>query len=106
MGGVDARLDRMTDQQLLDLRLRDLRLKIEGTRLQIQLGRLYEELAARELQLRPHVWLSEEWFTPDGVAGFAIPLLPCSSKAHPVGTRANARSGRRNRRPMHAHTPA
>src|SRR5262245_41180432 len=64
----------MTDQQLLDLRLRDLRIKIEGSRLQMRLGRLYEELAARELQLRPHVWLSEEWFTPDGVAGFAIPF--------------------------------
>ena len=41
--------------------------------------RLYDELEARAVMLQPHVWLSEEWFTPDGVAGFAIPFY----LAHP-----------------------
>jgi len=69
----------MTDQQLLDLRFRDLRLCIEGTRLEQRLNRLYEELETRALLLKPHVWLGEEWFTPDGVSGFAIPFY----LAHP-----------------------
>ena len=72
-------LDQMTDEQLLDLRLCDLRLRIEGTPLERRVARLYEELAARGLDFKPHVWLSEEWFTPDGVPGFAIPFY----LAHP-----------------------
>jgi len=69
----------MTDAQLLDLRLCDLPLKIVGTPLEMVIDRLYEELDARGLRFKPHVWLSEEWFTPDNVSGFAIPFY----LAHP-----------------------
>jgi hypothetical protein len=69
----------MTDDQLLDLRFSDLRLTIEGTPLEERVARLYQELEARGIAFRPHVWLSEEWFTPDGVPGFAIPFY----LAHP-----------------------
>ena len=69
----------MTDRQLLDLRLCDLPLRIKGTRLQHRIEKLYRELDARALKFRPHIWLSEEWFTPDGVGGFAIPFY----LAHP-----------------------
>jgi len=72
-------LNRMTDEQLLDLRICDLRLSIEGTYLKQRVGRIYRELESRGLRFRPHVWLSEEWFTPDGVPGFAIPFY----LAHP-----------------------
>ena len=34
---------------------------------------------ARQLLFRPHVWLSNEWFTPDGVPGIAVPFY----LAHP-----------------------
>ena len=44
-----------------------------------RLTRLYEELDARGFRFKPHVWLSEEWFTPDEVPGFAIPFY----LAHP-----------------------
>ena len=73
------RLDRLTDRQLLDLRFCDLPLRIKGTRLEQRIDRLYRELDARGLFFRPHIWLSEEWFTPDGVGGFAIPFY----LAHP-----------------------
>src|SRR5436309_1043647 len=69
----------MTDQQLLGVRLRDLHLRIKGTPLEERMYRLYDELEARAILMRPHVWLSEEWFTPDGVSGFAIPFY----LAHP-----------------------
>src|SRR5581483_11235016 len=72
-------LDRMTDRQLLDLRLCDLPIKIHGTRLEGRIEKLYGEMAARSLSFRPHVWLGEEFFTPDGVPGFAIPFY----LAHP-----------------------
>jgi hypothetical protein len=67
------------DERLLALRLCDLGLRIEGTELAAHVARLYEELAARELAFRPHFWLSDEWFTPDGVPGMAIPFY----LAHP-----------------------
>ena len=69
----------MTDEQLLDLRFSDLPLTIEGTPLEQRLDRLHNELERRRITFRPHVWLSEEWFTPDGVPGFAIPFY----LAHP-----------------------
>ncbi len=74
-----SRLDRMTDRELLDMRLCDLPVRIRGSRLEHRLQRLYRELEARSIRFRPHVWLSEEWFTPDGVSGFAIPFY----LAHP-----------------------
>ena len=77
--GVSRRLDRMSDHQLLDMRFCDLPLKIKGTRLEERIAKLYRELEARGLRFRPHVWLSEEWFTPDGHPGFAIPFY----LAHP-----------------------
>jgi hypothetical protein len=41
--------------------------------------RLMLELADRALRARPHVWLAEEWFSPPGIPGFAIPFY----LAHP-----------------------
>jgi len=72
-------LNRMTDEQLLEMRLCDLPLSIEGTPLEHRVAWLYEEIVARGLRFNPHVWLSEEWFTPDEVPGFAIPFY----LAHP-----------------------
>src|SRR5262245_38838668 len=77
----------MTDEQLLDLRLCDLPLNIVGTSLERRVARLYEELDGRGLRFKPHVWLSEEWFTPDNVSGFAIPFY----LAHPRLSRLERR---------------
>ena len=72
-------LNRLTDEQLLDLRICDLGVKIEGTVLEERIGELYEELESRGFQFRPHFWLSDGWYTPDGVPGIAIPFY----LAHP-----------------------
>jgi hypothetical protein len=68
-----------TDEQLLDIRLCDLGIRIRGTRLEDRIEQLYRELNAREIRFRPHCWLSDEWFSPDGVPGIAIPFY----LAHP-----------------------
>ncbi|HWB12005.1 MAG TPA: putative zinc-binding metallopeptidase [Pirellulales bacterium] len=62
------------DDALLDLRLCDLDLRLEGTELEARINRLYAELEARSIAMRPHCWLSEEWFSPDGVPGIALPF--------------------------------
>jgi hypothetical protein len=65
---------RWPDEKLLLLRLRDLNVRIEGTWIADCIAELYDELAARDIRLRPHVWVSDEWFSPDGVSGFAVPF--------------------------------
>ncbi len=69
----------LPDEELLDVRICDLGVRIEGSVLEERVGRLYEELENRGLEFRPHVWLSDEWFAPDGVPGIAIPFY----LAHP-----------------------
>jgi len=66
-------------ERLLDLRLKDLGLTLEGTWLEPCVERLHAELEDRDLRLRPHAWLSEEWFSPTGVPGIAVPFY----LAHP-----------------------
>ncbi len=62
------------DERLLDVRMRDLGVRIEGSPVEVRIDQLYRELEARDIRFRPHVWLSDEWFTPDGVPGIAIPF--------------------------------
>jgi Putative zinc-binding metallo-peptidase len=78
-GRARIALERLTDEELLDFRLCDLPVRIEGTHLEERVAQLHAELEERDLRIRPHVWLSEEWFSPDGVPGFAIPFY----LAHP-----------------------
>jgi hypothetical protein len=68
-----------SDEKLLELRFCDLGVKIRGTRVERRLDVLCTELKRRGLRFRPHAWLSEEWFSPDGVPGIAIPFY----LAHP-----------------------
>ena len=70
---------RLHDEQLLDLRFSDLKVTLEGTRLQLRIEQLVQELQRRRLAFRPHFWLAEEWFNPDGVPGIAVPFY----LAHP-----------------------
>jgi hypothetical protein len=69
----------LPDDQLLDVRLRELGVKIEGSFLEPRIHQLWEEMRARGLAFQPHVWLSAEWFSPDGVPGIAAPFY----LAHP-----------------------
>lgn len=70
---------KLTDAKLLDVRLCDLNLRLQGTRIADRILRLYVELARRSLRIRPRFWLSHEWFTPDGECGIAVPFY----LAHP-----------------------
>jgi hypothetical protein len=61
-------------ERLLDVRIRDLGLTLEGTWVADCVDRLYRELDVRGIALRPHCWLSDEWFSPRNVPGIAIPF--------------------------------
>ncbi|MGH8285567.1 MAG: putative zinc-binding metallopeptidase [Steroidobacteraceae bacterium] len=70
---------RLSDEELLSLRFCDLKLTLDRALLKHSLRRLNEELDSRGIEAKPHVWLAEEWFSPDGVPGFAVPFY----LAHP-----------------------
>lgn len=65
---------RYDDDALLDLRICDLELSIERTPIQARIEELSDELEYRGIEFRPHFWLSDDWFSPDGVPGVAIPF--------------------------------
>jgi hypothetical protein len=67
-------LQRLSDDQLLNLRFCDLKLRIQGTEVARAIERLYRELSMRGIRFRPHCWLAQEWFSPDGIPGIAIPF--------------------------------
>jgi hypothetical protein len=69
----------LTDDELLDLQFRQLDLRVETSPLEPRIAQLHDELAASGLAFRPHYWLSDEWFTPDGIPGIAMPFY----LAHP-----------------------
>jgi hypothetical protein len=69
----------LDDDALLDLRFCDLRLTLKGSFVEPHLERLRGELERRGLKFQPHAWLSDEWFSPDGIPGIAIPFY----LAHP-----------------------
>lgn len=64
----------LDDEQLLDVRLCDLGLSIDGSPLEPHLRALHRELEQRGIRFRPHFWIAERWFCPDGVPGFAVPF--------------------------------
>ncbi len=69
----------LPEDKLLQLRLKDLNLTLGGTWLEDCLRDLYAELRKRGIEIRPHAWLSDEWFSPDNTPGIAIPFY----LAHP-----------------------
>jgi len=82
----------MTQRELLSVRLCDLNVSIEGTWLEERIERVGDELAQRDLRFNPHFWLADEWFSPTGVPGVALPFY----LAHPKLTRlVGASTGRK-----------
>jgi hypothetical protein len=69
----------LDDDALLKLRLKDLRLSVDGTWLEGCLHELHAELAERGIAVRPHAWISDDWFSPTTTPGIAFPFY----LAHP-----------------------
>jgi hypothetical protein len=76
---IGHRWDTLDDADLMNIQFRDLRIRISESIVQPEIERLYAELERRGLKFRPHIWVSTEWFSPDGVPGIAVPFFA----AHP-----------------------
>ncbi|MEM9073478.1 MAG: putative zinc-binding metallopeptidase [Myxococcota bacterium] len=67
-------LRRCAREELLDTRMCDLPLSLDGSWVQPLVERALGELRDRDLRVRPHFWLADEWFSPENVPGVALPF--------------------------------
>jgi len=68
-----------SDDQLLEMRICDLKLQITGTELDSRIQAFYQELEERKIAFHPLCYLGDEWFCPEGASTIAIPFY----LAHP-----------------------
>jgi hypothetical protein len=64
----------LIDEALMQRRISDLGLKIEGTRLEPLVKQLYAELEQAGIDLKPPVYLADEWGCPEGMPIIGIPF--------------------------------
>lgn len=69
-----AKIDLISEQELLATRLCDLEINLKATALMRGINQLFFELNEKLINFHPHIWLADNWFSPDGVAGFALPF--------------------------------
>jgi len=71
--------EKLPDEDLLTMRIRDLHLQIPGSALDKPIGKLHAELDAQGIRFRPPCYLAAEWLCPDKVPVIGIPFF----LAHP-----------------------
>lgn len=69
----------LKDEELLQWRICDLGVRIEGSELEPEIAQFHELLAQRGLALKPRCYLGDEWFSPNRVPAIAMPFF----LAHP-----------------------
>lgn len=65
----------LTDAELLEWRFCDLALTLEKTPIAARIDQLRDELRRKKLVFQPDIWISTDWFSPDGVPGIAVPFF-------------------------------
>ncbi|MCF8058903.1 MAG: putative zinc-binding metallopeptidase [Bacteriovoracaceae bacterium] len=68
-------LNTISNEDLLQTRLCDLPIELKNNWVQNCVIKLNKELSSKGIRLKPHVWISDDWFSPDGVPGFAVPFF-------------------------------
>lgn len=82
MAMLDKRisLSGISEEELLNLRICDLSLEIEGTWLEDCIKKLYTEIARKEIKFKPFCYLADEWLAPEQEPVVGIPFF----LAHPA----------------------
>jgi putative zinc-binding metallo-peptidase len=68
-----------SDEKLMQVPICELGVQLQGSEIEAHVDRVRGELERRALKIRPNFWLSDEWFTPMGLTGVAVPFY----LAHP-----------------------
>ena len=69
----------LSDDALLRMRVRDLKIQIRGSLIEPHVDRLYQELDDKGIHVHPPCYLADEWLTPDKMPIIGIPFC----LAHP-----------------------
>jgi putative zinc-binding metallo-peptidase len=69
----------MSDDELLKMRICDLKVQIAGSELEGRIANFHRELGEKGVVLKPHCYLGDEWFCAEGAVNIAIPFY----LAHP-----------------------
>jgi hypothetical protein len=69
-----SELSTISESKLLNTRICDLEVSLNQTPLMRGINDLYFELNSKLINFLPQIWLSSDWFSPDGVSGFAVPF--------------------------------
>jgi hypothetical protein len=59
----------------MDTKICDLKLTLKGSYVETCFQTLKSELKEKKIRLTPHIWISTDWFCPDGITGFALPFF-------------------------------
>ena len=65
----------LSDDELLERKISQLGLRLEGTKLQTLIQQFYDELAQKGLVFLPPCHLGDEWFVPVGIPAIFIPFF-------------------------------
>ena len=69
----------LRDEEIMQMRIRDLHIKVSGSMVEPFVQKLYHELDARNIHFHPPCYLADEWLCPDKVPIIGIPFY----LAHP-----------------------
>jgi hypothetical protein len=72
---VEAEWTRLSDDALLECRIRKLSLKLEGSVLEPMIQQLHRELESKGLTFCPPCYVGDEWFCPVGIPAIYIPFF-------------------------------
>ena len=65
----------LSDDELLEKKIRQLELKLEGTEWEPLVRQLYDELSAKGLSFQPPCFVGDEWFCPVGIPVIFVPFF-------------------------------
>src|SRR5262245_63600659 len=65
----------LSDDELLEKRISELGLKLDGTTLEPLVGQLQNELSQKGLLFHPPCHIGDEWFVPVGIPSIFIPFF-------------------------------
>jgi len=65
----------LSDDELMELKIRQLGLKLEGTEWEASVRQLYDELSAKGLTFHPQCCVGDEWFCPVGIPVIFVPFF-------------------------------
>ena len=68
-------LEHLSEEELFQMKVRDLGLSIQGSPLEPWIENLYSELDAKDIGFHPPCYLADEWLCPDKEPIIGIPFF-------------------------------